>query len=201
MSHKCRASPAVATAEAIEAKKGDLTIRAMLRHDDPALLEKLRHQPLVRLLWFQGFSLMTHAAHLQVGTVRAVHCIARAVQRDACALKVVHTDPQTAACRCACAVTTLTVPSPVFRFAGGGEEGGGHHRTRVRQQLRLADRLQCSEGQDPGARCAVGIASPGHVVHPSVCSSVSKPHLCTPKALLRWCCRLPGAQALSSYTC
>lgn len=29
-------------------KKGDLTIRVMLRHDDPALLEKLRHQPLVR---------------------------------------------------------------------------------------------------------------------------------------------------------
>jgi hypothetical protein len=38
------------TAEAIEAKKGDLTIRAMLRHDDPALLEKLRHQPLVRFV-------------------------------------------------------------------------------------------------------------------------------------------------------
>lgn len=48
---------AVAAAEAIEAKKGDLTIRAMLRHDDPALLEKLRHQPLVRLLRLQGFRL------------------------------------------------------------------------------------------------------------------------------------------------
>jgi hypothetical protein len=48
MCHQCSASPAAAAAEAIEAKKGDLTIRAMLRHDDPALLEKLRHQPLVR---------------------------------------------------------------------------------------------------------------------------------------------------------
>ena len=76
-------------AEAIEAKKGDLTIRAMLRHDDPALLEKLRHQPLVRLLRFQGSRLVTHVAHLPVDKVRAVHCIARAVQHDAPALKVV----------------------------------------------------------------------------------------------------------------
>lgn len=32
----------------IDVKKGDLTLRAFLRHDDPVLLEKLRHQPLVR---------------------------------------------------------------------------------------------------------------------------------------------------------
>ncbi len=31
-----------------DVKKGDLTLRAFLRHDDPVLLEKLRHQPLVR---------------------------------------------------------------------------------------------------------------------------------------------------------